>query len=276
MTTQPQRRFQQVGPRGRELGLGAPLPPIFGEIGASDVAERITQHAALAGRVRDLRLKVTNLAAGVEHAKTEHEQKAQAAALAGKPIPRAQGVASAEKKLEVAQDDLRGFEGALLKSADNLLAFAWDHRDHAAGLAREREQEKVARAGEFVAAARSALIEAESLAAQRVWLEQASASARVVPFRERSAGDLVQLAGELGRAFEEGIERRAARLAELQRVRAEEEAERPKREAAEEKAKREYDAGRVRYEGLRRTHIGGRPVTPSGQFQEPEPEEESP
>jgi hypothetical protein len=273
MTTTPTPpRFRRAGPRGREHELASPLPPILGELGEGDLAERIAQHATLAGHVEELRATVARLAVEVEQAKAEQERKAQAAALAGKPVPRAQATASAEKKLEHAEEELRGFEAALPKSADNLLAFAAPHLGEAVGRAREQEAAALARATDLLAATQAALAEVELHVGERVWLEQASTSARVEPFRQRSAGELTQLAAELGQTFAATIERRAARVAELQRQRAYEEAERPKREADEAKAKAEYDAGRVRFEGMRRTHIGGRPVSPSGQFQDAEEE----
>jgi hypothetical protein len=272
-TTPP--RFSRTGPRGREHELASPLPPILGELGASDLAERITQHATLAGRVSELRATVVELTAGVERAKAEQVRKAEQAALAGKPIPRAQATASAEKKLEDKQDELRGLEAALPRSADNLLAFAAPHFGEAAARAREQEAATLARATDLLAATQAALAEAELHVEERVWLEQASASARVQPFRQRSASELTRLAAELDRTFGEAIERRAARVAELQRARSQEQAEAPRRAAAEEQAKREDAAAAVRFEGPRRTHIGGRPVTPQGAFvDEPEAEEE--
>jgi hypothetical protein len=271
MTTTPTPpRFRRAGPRGREHELASPLPPILAELDESGLTERIAQHATLAGRVEELRATVAKLAVEVEQAKAEQERKAQAAALAGKPVPRAQATASAEKKLADKQDELRGLEAALPRSADNLLAFAAPHFGEAATRAREQEAATLARATDLLAATQAALAEAELHVEERVWLEQAAASARVQPFRQRSASELTRLAVELGRTFGEAIERRAARLTELQRARSQEERERPKREAAEEQARREDAAAAVRFEGPRRTHIGGRPVTPSGQFQDVE------
>lgn len=275
MTTKAPKKFIRVGRRGSEFELAAPIPPTLATI--PEVAERAEQHSLVAAKLGELRTRRAELVAELAASERADLDQAAQAAASGKAAPRRQKTASLQKRLEEVEGELRGFEIGIGRSADGLLAVAAPFFEQAIAATRRREQEAIVRATDLLDATRAALAEAEALAGERAWLLAASETAKAEPFRPTASGELARLARDLGETFGQAIEKRALRQAEVEREREREERERPAKEAAEEKAKREYEAGKVVTEGMVVTHRGGRPVK-RGQFGgvEEEPAEEIP
>jgi hypothetical protein len=267
-TTGP--RFTRTSPRGHEHGLEAPLPSTLATL--PEVRERVEQHEKVAARLAELRARRVELARQFAEQEEADKQAATQAALEGRSPSRRQKAASIRKKLEEVEDELRGFENALARSADSLLAAAAPHVAEAAEKAATGREAAIARARELLGALDGALEEAANFTAERLWLGRLDGRGRIEPFRP-VAGDpgLGLLRRRLQDAFAEWQARDEERRAEVQRQRRWREQHEPEWERQREQAEKQSAAARVRYEGMRLTHRGGRPVGPAGNFQDEEP-----
>jgi hypothetical protein len=94
---------------------------------------------------------------------------------------------------------------------------------------------------------------------------------RIEPFRPVSGdASLGQLRGLLRDAFADWRDQHDRRQADFEQRRAYEAEQEAQRLRHEEQTLREDRERRVRYEGMRLTHKGGRPVGPAGNFQDEE------
>jgi hypothetical protein len=107
------------------------------------------------------------------------------------------------------------------------------------------------------------------------WLDFVEGRPRVEPYRPMGDKRINQLRLALRQAVEQFLARRAEAEAEREREAAWEAANREAWAQQEEKARRDYEAGKVVYEGQKLVSRGGRPVTPSGAFQDAEDDETS-
>jgi hypothetical protein len=252
-------RFTRTSVRGHEHGLDAPLPPSLTAL----VEERAAQHRRVAEKLDALRARRVELATELSRQEEADRQAANEAALAGKTPGRRQKAARIRGLLEEAEGEVASFEAAVQKSADALLAAAAPHVAEATEKAAVGKEEALARARELLRALDAALEEAAKLTAERLWLGRLDARKRIEPFRP-VAGDpaLGQLRRRLQDAFAEWQARDEKHRAEAERQRRWEEEHRPEWARQKEQAERDDRERRVRYEGMRLTHRGGRPVGP--------------
>jgi hypothetical protein len=266
-TTTP--RFARTSPRGHEHGLDAPLPSTLAEL----TRERVEQHKRVATRLAELRARRVELARQLAEQEAADERAATEAALAGKTPGRRQKAASLRGKLEEAESEVASFENALARSADSLLTAAAPHVAEATEKAAAGKQAALGRARELLAALDAALEEAGNLTAERLWLGRLDGRTRIEPYRAVAADPgLGQLRRRLQDAYMEWQVRDEERRAEAERQRRWREEHEAEWARQKEQAEREDRERRVRYEGMRLTHRGGRPVGPAGNVQESEEE----
>jgi hypothetical protein len=260
-TTASVPRFARETSRGGELGLAEPLPPTVTAV--EEIADRVEQHRRVAARVSEQRRKIVEASRALEQAKIAHAEKVEEGALAGKSPPRAQGIASAEKRLETAEDELRGFVAVLPKAATNLLRSAWPYLGRARDLVAEEEERALERARELLSALDSALERLQMLADEGYWLDTADGSRRTIePFRARGGDKRVgQLRFALRQSFDEFMAKRAETNAELERIAAYEREHADEWRRQEEEARRRAEEERVVIEpGRGIVAKGGKPV----------------
>jgi hypothetical protein len=267
-TTAP--RFTRTSPRGFQHELVSPLPSTLA--GIAEIRERVEQHERVAARLAELRARRVELARQLAEQEAADKQAATQAALEGKTPAKRQKAARLRGLLEETESEVAGFENALARSADSLLTAAVPHVAEATENAVEGKEAAIGRARELLGALDAALEEAGNLTAERIWLDRLDGRGRIEPFRPggRDPG-LGQLRRRIHDAFAEWQAKEEQHRAEAERQRRwreEHEAEWARQKAA---AERESAERRVRYEGLRLTHRGGRPVGPAGDFQDEEP-----
>jgi hypothetical protein len=269
MSTTPRLARESV--RGHGLDMANPLPATLA--GLADVRERAEQHVRLAVRLAALRSTRAEVGRALVEQEAADERAAAEAALKGKAPGRRQKAASLRKKLEEVEDELRGFEDALPRSADNLFAAARPYIDAAEEKATEERNRRLERAREHQAALDSELEAASLLTGELAWLRAAAGRARVAPYRPADTDPGIRrLRGAVAGAFAEFSVRTEERSAEAERQRRWEEEHREEWARQREQAERQSREQRVTFEGPRLTHRGGRPLGPAGDFQDGEPE----
>jgi hypothetical protein len=263
-------RFTRSTARGGELTLAEPLPPTLTKL----VERRAEQHRKVAARLVELQERVVETRRHLEQVKAEDVAKIEEAALSGKPMPKARSGGSAERRVEVAEEELASFESVVPRSADALLAAAWPRLGDAAERVADAQEKALARSRELLAAVDSSLAELQALADEESWLAYAANGARrVEPYRARGGDRQVgQLRGALLSAFDEFEARRAAFETERDRLAAFEREQEAERQRHEEQARRDDAARRVVTEDGRVVSRGGVPVGPRGEFQDAEDE----
>jgi hypothetical protein len=273
MSTTTEPRFARESARGREHELTEPLPSTLA--GLPEVRARAQQHGKVAGRLFELRARLVELSRELARSEATDEENAVKAALAGKSPPRRQKTARLRNLLEECESEVASFEDAVGKSADGLLAVAAPFRELADEKASEAHAAAIARGKELLNAADAAFAEAGALVAERSWLAGLDVPAQAVePFRSGTSGDhsLSRLRSALQNDLAEWEARDERLRAELDRQRSWQEEHRDEWERQRVAAEREDRERRVRYEGMRLTHRGGRPVGPAADFQDEEEE----
>jgi hypothetical protein len=260
MSTTAAPRFKRTSPRGHELEVSDPLPSSL----AALVEERAEQHKRVAARVSELRAKRVELAQQLAQQEQADQKAAAEAALTGKSPGRRQRAAKLRGQLEEAEHDLQGFGTALAHSADSLLSAALPFAGKAAEKATESREAALTRLRELLAAADAAAEDVARFSAQLAWLTDLDGQHRVDPYRESlNDPDIQRLRVGVSGALGEYELKRQEKEAEAARWRAYEEEEEAEYQRHAERIEAEAAAARVRYEGMRLTHRGGKPVGPS-------------
>jgi hypothetical protein len=264
-TTAP--RFQRTSARGYEHDLADPLPSSL----AGLVANRADQHRKVAAKLDTLRARQVELSRELAASEKADREDAAAAAAVGREPKRRQKTASLRGKLEDVERELAGFSDGVVRSADALLEVAAPQAGAADPKAGEAEERAIARARELLGAVDAALAEANDFRAERVWLRRLAGGARSIePFRGGADPSLGRLRRVIADAFLAWEAEQASRRSELDRQQAYEDEHAAEWARRRAQAEREDEAARVRFEGMKLTHRGGRPVGPAGQFQEEE------
>jgi hypothetical protein len=261
MNTAP--RFARTSARGFSHDLGAPLPSTLADL----VAERAEQHRKVAGRLDELRARRVELSRDLAASEQADRENAAAAAAAGREPKRRQKTARIRGLLEDVERDIKTFSDGVVRSADALLDAAAPQAGAADAKAAEGRERAIDRARELLGATDAALADAGEVGAQRVWLRRLAGGARTIePYRgaaaDPSIGRLRRVIAEAFLAWE-GEEQ--DRQADLDREKAYEDKHAAEWARRREQAEREDAAARVRFEGMRLTHRGGRPVSPGFQ-----------
>jgi hypothetical protein len=260
MNTAP--RFARTSARGFSHDLGAPLPSTLADL----VAERAEQHRKVAGRLDELRARRVELSRDLAASEQADRENAAAAAAAGREPKRRQKTARIRGLLEDVERDIKTFSDGVVRSADALLDAAAPQAGAADAKAGEERERTIDRARELRAALDGALAEAGDLAAERVWLRRLAGGARSIePFRGGADPSLGRLRRVIADAFVAWEAEEASRQADLDREKAYEDEHAAEWARRREQAEREDAAARVRFEGMRLTHRGGRPVSPGFQ-----------
>jgi hypothetical protein len=262
------RRFARQTTRGYAISLSEPLPSTL----AALLSDRVQQHRKVATKLLALQTEDVEARRALEAARLSDERAKVKAASEGKPLPRAQKTASAEKKVEAVEDEVRAFEQAVANSAENLLAAALPHlREALARVAEEKEHERQ-RTDELRSALDRSLERQQTLAAEERWIEYvASSNGSVEPYREVALDrDVGVVRAGLRGLFDELTYKREQRAAENDRLRRWEAEQREEFARREAEARRQADAQRVVFEGMKLVEKGGRPVGPAGDFQDEE------
>jgi hypothetical protein len=272
MTTETTPRFARTTARGSALGLENPLPPTLA--GLPQVRERADEHARLAERLTAQRAAVVEVSRELVETDAADERARVAAVSKGRPLPKAKAEA-VRAKLEAAESERDAVEQAVVESADALLVVAVSHLSEAAELVRAAQERSLARVRDLLDAVDGALEDESRLVGEAFWLDFVEGRPRVEPYRPMGDKRINQLRLALRQAVEQFLARRAEAEAEREREAAWEAANREAWAQQEEKARRDYEAGKVVYEGQKLVSRGGRPVTPSGAFQDAEDDETS-
>jgi hypothetical protein len=253
-------RFARSSARGQALGLADPLPSSL----AALLAERSAQHARVVAKLDALREKRVELARKVTEQEAADEEEATRAAMENRNPAKRMRVAKLREQLEATEAEILNFERGLATSADRLLETAAPLAARAADRAGKAQQAALERAGELLDALDGALEEAGSLRAEELWLHRLhgldGAKPRIEPYTVGSDPGLSRLRRSLQDAWAEWRMRDEDAQAEADRQRAWEEEQRETWERQKERAEQEAAAAKVRYEGMRKTHIGGVPV----------------
>jgi hypothetical protein len=249
--------FARTTNRGTELDLAAPLPESLAEL----VPEEAEAHAKLASRLRELRAEQVELTRKLADAIATDERAAMEAAAKDKPAPPSKAE-PLRAKLEAADAEVARYEAALESSADALLTSAVPHVAAGAERARERAAAGLKRLGEVVQAVTVTVEDVQRAEAELGWLNGLlGAPAHVAPFRAAlGAGELAHFKNTVQASYRELAYRREEQRAEIERHRRYEAEQAAEEERHRERGERDDAERAVRYEGMRLTHRGGRPV----------------
>lgn len=162
-------RYDFRGRRPDARGLVEPLAPLLTEK-LTDAPE-LTQHRELVGHFQAAQAKAIELAAELEIAKREDEERRRAALTKGRkaPAPKAAGV---EVQLEEARKDTEMLGQVVVESASKLLAAAMPHLAEADDESSAVVESALDETGSLIDAALAALDRSETAAGQSGWLAQ--------------------------------------------------------------------------------------------------------
>jgi hypothetical protein len=266
-TTSP--RFTSSTMRGNELSLAEPLPPTLAA--HPEVAKRVEQHREVGAALVASRERLIDAVRHLESVKAAHEQKVEAAIIAGKSPPPPRSGTKAEQSVTEAERDVVRHEKALPKSSKLLRAYAAPYLEDAVASVAEEQERTLVSARELLAALDSTLARLQSLPDEAEWLEAAIAAKAnghdPEPYRDRGGDSLIaQLRATLRREFDECLDKREKLAAKVERLRAVELEAEAERRRHEEQARRDDANRRVVTEDGRVVERGGRPVrqTPFG------------
>ncbi|HZN10238.1 MAG TPA: hypothetical protein VFC61_01095 [Blastocatellia bacterium] len=174
-------RYDFRGRRPDARGLVEPLAPLLTEK-LTDAPE-LTQHRELVGHFQAAQAKAIELAAELEIAKREDEERRRAALTKGRkaPAPKAAGV---EVQLEEARKDTEMLGQVVVESASKLLAAAMPHLAEADDESSAVVESALDETGSLIDAALAALDRSETAAGQSGWLAQLHQQGVVSPWRE--------------------------------------------------------------------------------------------
>jgi hypothetical protein len=265
------RRFTRQSARGNALSLSEPLPSLV----AALLSDRVQAHRKVATRLLALQTEAVEARRALEAARVSDERAKVKAASEDKPQPRAQKSASAEKRLEAVEDELRAFANALAESADRVLAAALPHLREARTRGVDEQRHERERTEELRAALDRSLERQQTLAGELRWIDVVeSSNGRVEPYREVALGqDLGHVRAGIRELFAELSVKRERREAEAKRQREWEDEQREVWRAREEQARRQAAEERIVVADGVVVAKGGRLVRRTGfGFQEAEEE----
>lgn len=248
--------FARTTNRGTELDLAAPLPESLAELVPEEA-----EHAKLASRLRELRAGRVELTRKLADAIATDERAAMEAAAKDKAAPPSKAE-PLRAKLEAADAEVARYEAAVETSADALLASAVPHLAAGAERARERAAAGLKRLGELVQAVTVTVEDVQRAEAELGWVNGLLLGpAHVAPFRAAlGAGELAHFKNTVQASYRELAYRREEQRQEMERHRRYEAEQRAEEERHRERAEQEDRERAVRFEGMRITHKGGRPV----------------
>jgi hypothetical protein len=259
--------FVHTGRRGHAHSLDNPLPETLARL--PQVRTRAKQHQDAVARLKKLHERQAELARDLAEAERVDAAEAAKASVADKPASASKAshnrLTRLTELLRECEADVRRLEDGVPVNANELLALAAPHLATAAERARKGEDEALARAGEAMQAVDVALADAARLADEHVWLVDAIGQERTEPFRDRGArGELAQLRNKLSGVFGESLGRYADHREQAEQQQQWEAEQQAEYERNAERLAREDADKRVRYEGMKVTHVGGKPVKRTG------------